>query len=250
MDARFKVLDPKEARIIQHILEARVNKFESNSVINGNYDPMSKMIELVHPAHYREGIMEYSVLVHEMEHALQDIMLSKSYPNEGTMRYLIRFFKDFKSDRFYGEFGAMLAEWQYLRLIPSKTRNEMIENISKDSNLTQETKDLMIRNLKNADKNSSLYILSQWEAGRYSKDEIKGAGLSPKLHVSSVGLAVGGLSVGAYYGITKANYQMEIMCLNSANFQNIEKVWFKTICMQYKSVQKSVKKISKAETTL
>lgn len=158
LSERLKLLSPEVISGVKTVLESRTQI--KTGEFEGHYVPLLNRTQISLPEKLRETFIEYMLLIHETEHAIQS----------HTIRFETGAAKNFGKNAkigFESERGAMIAEWNYLRTIPIDVKERMIQELFKMDTLFPANRDFLIRALGNSNKSSPEYLSNEWQAGRY-----------------------------------------------------------------------------------
>lgn len=159
---RTKKLSPELSKQVSDVVEKRnYSTYPSNSL----YVYFEKYIHLGLMPKWRESILEYQILAHELEHFIHD----RAAWEQGVVVIGALRSKNFHIPAtFLSELGAMTAEWQYINTIPLEARYRLIDSI--DNAIDVYRPDIMIRFLKSGSMKRPAYIKNEWANDRYSLD--------------------------------------------------------------------------------
>lgn len=122
---RIRLLSKKNADMVSRFLTNRVTRFYqkegtfvSGIFVEGLFQKKQIMLEL--PEKFRESILEYAILTHELEHYIQN--LSTTDKLAGEARLFIDSLTNPADHTYERELGAMMAEFHFMKSIPLETR--------------------------------------------------------------------------------------------------------------------------------
>ncbi len=162
---RLELLPDDLAKKVLEVFESRVQEVTYRD-INGFFSPKKNRIGTQNPRELMNTPVEHANLLHEVEHAVQHHWITE----EEALRILNH---DKVALAFEHEYGAMLAEWQYISALPPSVRERMIEETMK-LNLPYGITDHIQRSFRNAAlEDPEQYVMREWRAGRYSWEAIE-----------------------------------------------------------------------------
>ncbi len=148
---------------IRNVVNRRIQVTDPNT-INGKYHLVDDQISLINPAEFFNSPIEYSTLIHEVEHAIQKHSVKYLNIAEKMLDSRARY-------HFEEEYGAMIAEWNYIHSLPQSVRESIIAEAERLP-LSPEAKAFVVRRFKNGNRNGDEFLNGEWEAGRYSQAQI------------------------------------------------------------------------------
>jgi hypothetical protein len=164
---RFQFLPDEVQEKVLRIYNHRYH-FENTAQIDSEYRPIFHEIIGRYPKEMRGTIGQYFIDSHELEHAIQEA----STGLKGQWSRLRTKTPQFYAQRFEEEYGAMVAEWNYIRAIPRSVRDQMLQDL-KSASLSEYDRDFLKRVFSNADETLEDYLKREWAADRYSPEEFK-----------------------------------------------------------------------------
>lgn len=178
LSSRLSLLDSEDAAQIRKILETKVS-LKTGNMIDGQYNRLLKTIKVKIPSHLRGTAIEYFLLMHELEHAIQDYLRLKKFNNPSFIQDFFRTILQLGSESFQTEKGAMIAEWKYLHSLPNEAKKELIRQIKEDPKLWGWEKKFLVISLQASRKETAdKYLFDQWEhLGRYREDNLRREGI-------------------------------------------------------------------------
>lgn len=171
LEARLRSVPAADAQTIRSAFQ-RIKASYSKSRVNGYYIASGKgRLNVTLPKAYEGSVVEYLILGHELEHALQHLR-QKSV--QGGFSRIIQSVKDrfVVQPTYLREEGAMVAEWRYLHALPDPVRQQLVAELKQDRILDAGSRDFLLRNLLGASKDADGYLKVQRASGRYSKTDI------------------------------------------------------------------------------
>jgi len=186
LDARLRNADPAVAAHVNKVREQVTRTIGAD--INGEYSIITRHAEVIVPDYLAESSVEYMVKIHELEHAYQDKFLrshGRLFLEFGTKKKMLL------------ESDAMALEWNYIRQIPVKEREKLIELIQADTKMTG-GKLSLIAALKNADHSFQQFVDGERALGRYDNVSIAAEN---KVMVELVGGIIAAWIIGRYHPI-------------------------------------------------
>jgi hypothetical protein len=196
LNARLRGLPEEDRQSIFRIVAQAKSKPSKNEV-DGVYNIYIKKIGLRLPPSVKDTALEKAIFIHEIEHALQDLVTSRP----GSRGLFIRRILDSVGTRFLLEEGAMVAELRALKLIPKDERVRLIAEIQSlpKREMDKSSRALCLRMLQNADMDIDGYLAAQRESGRYSAQSIGKAHWLPMVPVTVLAGGLIGLALACGY---------------------------------------------------
>lgn len=173
---RLLLLPKKEAKKVQEFLEKRVVRSYHDSPGNIHAflhePPFSKKIILNLPELIQETTMEYGILIHELEHYIQNRAVTWSIPLAYKNFFeKVDHFVDYTYER---EIGAMIAEFEFMSAIPIEVRRATVQTITHHSELfSKKTADLLISLLDLYSRTPMEHVERQHMRGRYNRSAVE-----------------------------------------------------------------------------
>ena len=225
LQRRMDLLDPELQQKVRAIIEKNEDPYIEGNRINGEYKNVLQYYSVTNPKEFRETAIYYHTLVHEIEHAIQD-----AHSGDIEVKFIKVLTKKVKiKERFREEYGAMLAEWNYIRSIPKEVRFKLFEELENFKGLPRRQKEMALRTLTQADDTALEYLRHEWGAGRYNMEQLE-MHYSPhdqfiKNRNRNTTLGVGGVLLGGVglYSVCAGLSSMRNSEVNSSTF-------YQTIC--------------------
>ena len=213
-EARIRDLPPDDQAAMRTALAKA--KIENAKYFNGVALPLiPNSVRVFRPPEYVESFLEFSMLLHELEHQLQGRRIGLY---RGVLSRLLRPIEM----RYRLENGAMRAEWTYLHSLPEWAKDELVEAIQADAALKGWEKETVVRMLQASHLPQSKYISVMEESYRYSRFAI---GVSHSLAVG--GLAGSSLIAGyVFVKICESQKTREAPLMNSGALVEFCKLWY------------------------
>lgn len=174
---RIRLLAEPEAQQVMRFLKERViRKYnETGKLISAEFIDglISKSkIQLNIPIEIRNSILEYTILIHELEHYIQTLAVSHSA--QGKWNLFFSNLVDFVDLHYEREKGAMLVEFEFMNSIPMSARYEVFQEISQNESVF-ESNTLKILYLLLAPNGTTPldHVAFQHSVGRYNKKNIE-----------------------------------------------------------------------------
>ncbi len=143
-------------------------RYDDKHPTGSHYSAETKEMVLKLPDLFKGSMLEGYLSVHELEHALQDALITelmgpKAYSGMAKQAEY----------RFLEEAGAMHAEWDFLSAIPAHKRAELVREIKASKELNAIEKEVFARSFTNAGKTLPEYLENEWSNGRYSFEALR-----------------------------------------------------------------------------
>jgi|GEM_PF-2990295 len=173
---RLSLLPKNEAKKVQEFLKKRVFRNYSDSAGSIRaylHEPIfEKKIMLSLPELIQETTMEYGILIHELEHYIQNRAATRTIPLAYQNFFeKVDHFVDYTYER---EVGAMIAEFEFMNTIPIEVRRATVQTISRNSGFfSKKTRDLLISLLDLYSQTPLEHVERQHLRGRYSRSAIE-----------------------------------------------------------------------------
>lgn len=172
LEDRLRLLDPEDQKYIRDFLKSRVVREKPNFRNQGHsgLDTLKGEILLSVPDSARRTVLEYGILLHEIEHVIQERARDKAVP--GKIKKWIQEIKGEDIAYFHREVGAMLAEHEYISSIPLEVRAALKKQLQfyTDPNLPSPVKEFYLRFLDAEEAAPALRVRREHKAGRYNKE--------------------------------------------------------------------------------
>jgi len=224
MEARLRGLPVEIADQVRAIIKSRI-RVEVNNDYNGAYfkaDVSSGAVKIDLPEELVGSPIQYSVMAHELEHAIQDAVAVNVLGKYEMPEHSLSLYTDAK---FLMEAGAMSAEYYSLRLISPEERL-ICRNAILKADVPRSDRSILLRMLNNS-KSMSLkqFLSAEHRAGNYSRLSIAlhsrpGRRLVKKLGTATVWALGTGFIARAYCQLLYDNN----------NEQPLQTPFFQTVC--------------------
>lgn len=187
------------------------NKNSKNSKYNGQYrfetENKKGHVSVRIPSQLKNSFLEYSIIAHELEHAIKQI-LSKQINVNYEMYKTAQSKNEYERLNFLDEMGAMSAEWLYLSVIPKK-EIEYLKKVVKQikDEIPAGEKRLLETALSAPKKTLREYLDMNWNRERYNYWKIKqertdrdlNDRMSSNMNETYLLLQLAALSTGSFY---------------------------------------------------
>lgn len=177
---RIRLLNQNEAKDVVKFLKERVivSKNDSDIFYGGLVSQprsvlsIEKQIVITLPEALSDTIFEYAILVHELEHYIQELVASR--PALGSFKLVLDKSHHYVDVTYEAEMGAMMSEFEFMSSIPRENRITALEYVKKNKNLfDHETLNLLISILALHHETPIDYVHAQQLGGRYDKEMIQ-----------------------------------------------------------------------------
>lgn len=129
-EARLRHLTTEQAEIVRNVLRTKVRvkkPWRSGQRAEGEFLEKSKRIKLKLSPEYQGSFLHYAVLIHELEHAVNDVRIRS---NPALSAILDNVFDVFWAEgRHLDELSAMRREWEFLHRIPKEEKLQFIRDL-------------------------------------------------------------------------------------------------------------------------
>jgi hypothetical protein len=171
ISARILGLSESDQSQIRNLIAQAQVKLAKSGMLGGSYSLFSKSINISLPDYAISNSVGKAILVHEIEHAIQDRAISGS----SRLNTVLRMTLDQTEMRYLMEEGAMTSEFKYLHAIPAEEKAQFIREIQSQPStiLNRGSKKFIVRLLQNSDMDLDQYLAAERAAGRYSRKAIR-----------------------------------------------------------------------------
>lgn len=150
---------------------------ETAAKINGELKAQTSVImQFPHELLYTEAF--FMVLSHELEHAIQHLIVRDQANRFPALRYVYTHiqaeFDNHAERTFAREFGAMVAEYYYMRALPAYIRDEMVTTIERKPGYVCPTCETIHANFSRDFPSAEHFLQFQWNRGRYDMAAAEG----------------------------------------------------------------------------
>jgi hypothetical protein len=241
MEKRLALLPSQDADKIREIIQkakvkpsSRLRKWLILSPrLTGSYELKSQSVTILRPESYRGSIVEFFMKTHEIEHAIQGLVVAKAI-GKSSLNYFERLLTLFDSKLlFIEEAGAMQAEWQYLQTIPLEIKRSISEEIRKNPRISKSDRAVISRILLSDEETADQHLQIQRKAGRYTLADAQRAShkeIRTKLGVMGVSIVTPFVAVARLESYCHKLLDQSIMLPDSQFYQKV--------CSRFQSVQK------------
>lgn len=231
-EARLKDLSPEVQKQMRNLLAKKVRQ-NNSSLTASSYDTVRRVITISGPEKYREGVMGFFELSHELEHAIVDHIHIQRYGKSSGITWWHPKRKMLKYD---DELAAMRAEWNFIRSVPEDARASLISALEKDPAIDAGQKKFWIRSLKNASLDRDAYLNAEHLAGRYTRTQLAIEDFMMKTLGTSFVSAISFM-----IGVTGST----VYCIQKVRDEKFDRnvKWFQSICQPNVFVQIEIEKV-------
>jgi hypothetical protein len=141
----------------------------SSSSLNGGYSP--DRIRVPIPQNMRGSWIHYGILLHELEHLVQDALGQKWGDSEWVSTKRGWELRLKPGEKFLGELGSMSFEAAYMRLMPFRDRRQAQVMLQKAVQLGDDSRRLGLRFTSIPPGDISEHLQREWRSGRYGWDQ-------------------------------------------------------------------------------
>lgn len=173
---RMSLLKKNEAAEVEKFLKEKVFiSYNDLEFFYGGFisnPTVEKHIMMSVPEALNNTIFEYAVLVHELEHYIQELVATR--PIFGSFKHILNRTQHYVGVTYESEIGAMMSEFEFMNSIPREKRLDALEYIKKNRHLfNRDTLHLLVSILALHNHTPTDYVETQHRGGRYDIEMVE-----------------------------------------------------------------------------